>query len=215
MEKKNDLECCKNPNGLPTNENFWDKQYQNNETGWDLNQVSPPLKDYIDTLADKATSILIPGCGNAYEASYLVENGFSNVTVIDISSTLVKKLKEKFSGTSIKIIHGDFFEHKEKYDLILEQTFFCAIDPSLRGRYVNQCFNLLNENGTIAGLLFNIVFEKAGPPFGGKKEEYQKLFEPLFSLVQFDVCPNSIKPRQGNELFVEMKKKKLSFQNTL
>ncbi len=51
-----------------TKVNFWDNQYQQGNTGWDLKQVSPPLKAYFDQLVDKKLSILIAGCGNAYEA---------------------------------------------------------------------------------------------------------------------------------------------------
>ncbi|HLP50582.1 MAG TPA: methyltransferase domain-containing protein [Chitinophagales bacterium] len=215
MEKKEELQCCVTTCGLPLNANYWDTQYVNNETGWDLNGVSPPLKAYIDTLTDKGMQILIPGCGNAYEAEYLLNQGFTGVTLIDISSTLVNRLKEKFADKPIQVLHADFFDHQGRYDLMLEQTFFCALDPALRARYANKTFNLLNDGGRIAGLLFNIEFEKAGPPFGGKKEDYIKLFEPLFNLLQFDTCTTSVKPRMGNELFVEMEKKKLPFDTLL
>lgn len=207
MEKKEETECCVTTCGLPLNANFWDTQYQNNETGWDLNGVSPPLKSYIDTLTDKNLRILIPGCGNAYEAEYLLQQGFTNVTLIDISATLVNRLQEKFANQPMRIIHGDFFEHTETYDLVLEQTFFCALNPSLRERYAAKVYHLLKPKGRVAGLLFNVVFEKAGPPFGGKKEDYVKLFEPLFEQKQFDTCTNSVKPRAGNELFIEMVKR--------
>jgi len=30
--------------------NFWDQRYQTNDTAWDLGEVSPPLKQYIDSL---------------------------------------------------------------------------------------------------------------------------------------------------------------------
>lgn len=209
MEKKEETTCCVTTCGLPLNANFWDSQYQNNETGWDLNGVSPPLKSFIDTLTDKAMRILIPGCGNAYEAEYLVQQGFTNVTLIDISSTLVQRLSEKFQGKPIRVLHADFFEHRETYDLILEQTFFCAINPSLRERYAAKTFQLLNKGGRVAGLLFNVIFEKAGPPFGGQREDYVKLFEPLYTLKQFDTCTNSVKPRMGSELFIEMEKKNI------
>lgn len=209
METKDELQCCVTTCGLPLNANYWDKQYQSRETGWDLQGVSPPLRTYIDGLTDKNIRILIPGCGNAYEAEYLIEQGFKNVTVIDIASTLVETLKAKFEGKNIRILHGDFFEHQETYDLILEQTFFCALNPSLRERYAVKCFELLQDGGKVAGLLFNIVFEKPGPPFGGSKEEYVKLFHSLFELQQFDTCVNSVKPRAGNELFIEMSKKNI------
>lgn len=45
---------------------YWDKQYTSDATGWDLGTVSPPIKEYIDTLKEKNSNILIPGCGNSY-----------------------------------------------------------------------------------------------------------------------------------------------------
>lgn len=192
---------------VDSDKNFWDQRYKDNLTGWDLNQVSPPLKDYIDKLPNKEIKILIPGCGNAYEAEYLLNKGFHNVTVIDIAPTLVKKLKKKFAGKPIKVLNGNFFEHTEQYDLILEQTFFCAINPALRKQYVDKCYSLLNPGGKIAGLLFNIIFEKEGPPFGGTRQEYKTLFKSKFKFDQFATCKTSIAPRLGNELFIELQKK--------
>jgi hypothetical protein len=186
---------------------YWNSRYEENRTGWDLSQASPPLKNYIDTLANKNAAILIPGCGNAYEAEYLLSKGFTNITLIDIAPTLVNKLKEQFKGKPINVILGNFFEHNGKYDLMLEQTFFCALDPSLRKKYVEKSYSLLNANGKIAGVLFGVLFEKEGPPFGGTKEEYELLFKPKFSFLQFDVCKTSIAPRMGNELFIEFEKK--------
>jgi SAM-dependent methyltransferase len=210
-EKEKDMQCCVVTNGETLTAAYWDKQYQSNETGWDLQQVSPPLKAYIDTLTQKDMRILIPGCGNAYEAEYLLASGFTGVTLIDVAETLVERLRQKFKGQPVRILLADFFEHHETYDLILEQTFFCALNPSLRGRYAHHTFNLLHTGGKIAGLLFNREFEKDGPPFGGKREDYVKLFEPLYNLLQFDTCTTSIKPRLGSELFIEMEKKNLPF----
>lgn len=99
--------------------------------------MSPPIKNYIDTIENKEAKILIPGCGNTYEAEYLLQQGFTNITVIDIAPTLVENLKEKFAGNkNIKVILGDFFEHKGNYDYIIEQTFFCALPPTMRQKYV-------------------------------------------------------------------------------
>jgi SAM-dependent methyltransferase len=148
-------------------QSFWNDQYIANTTGWDLGQVSPPLKEYTDQLLDKDLRILIPGCGNSYEAEYLLKMGFTNISLIDIAPDLVERLKSKFkSDPHIKIILGDFFSHEGEYDLILEQTFFCALDPVLRKSYVGQMKKLLKNGGKLAGLLFVKEFEKAGPPFG-------------------------------------------------
>jgi SAM-dependent methyltransferase len=186
---------------------FWDERYRSNNTGWDMGEVSPPLRSYIDTLADKNIRILIPGCGNTYEADYLLQKGFTNVTVIDIAPSLVQKLKEKYKGNPhIQIILGDFFDHKGHYDLILEQTFFCALDPSLRKKYKTKMYSLLSPDGKLVGLLFNKEFEEAGPPFGGSKAEYEELFRDHFTFLRLEKCNNSHPKRLGSELFVELKK---------
>jgi methyl halide transferase len=52
------------------NDQYWSERYEKSQTGWDVGNVSPALKDYFDQLTDKSISILIPGCGNAYEAEY-------------------------------------------------------------------------------------------------------------------------------------------------
>jgi SAM-dependent methyltransferase len=114
---------------------YWSNRYNDGTSVWDLGEVSPPLKNYIDQLADKNIRILIPGCGNTHEADYLLKLGFTDITVIDIAPVLVASLKEKYKDNlSIKIILGDFFEHKGEYDLILEQTFFLCLRPCIKKR---------------------------------------------------------------------------------
>jgi len=155
-----DERCCVVLCEKPLDRNYWDTQYKSNATGWDLGEVSPPIKAFIDTLEDKNSAILIPGCGNSYEAEYLLKLGFSNVTVIDIAPALVERLRQKFANnTNIKIVLGDFFEHQGKYDWVIEQTFFCALPPTMRQKYVWKMHRLLLNNGKLIGLLFNKTFD--------------------------------------------------------
>jgi SAM-dependent methyltransferase len=190
------------------NEAYWNNRYAVNDTGWDMGYVSPPLKEYIDQLTDKNIRILMPGCGNSYEAAYLAEKGFTNITLIDIAPLLVQQLKEKFKNLpAIKIILGDFFEHTGTYDLILEQTFFCALHPSLRAAYVQKMHALLADNGKLAGVLFGKMFEADGPPFGGTESEYTTVFKPFFYLLTMSPCYNSHPKRAGAELFVNFVKR--------
>lgn len=207
MEKNKEIQCFVSTSNSRINANYWNSQYKNNETNWDLQQVSPPLKSYFEQIENKNIAILIAGCGNAYEAEYLYSLGFRNITLVDIAEELVLKLQSKFQHTTIKVIHQDIFEHQGKYDLIVEQTLFCAIDPGLRRKYVATMFDLLNDNGKLVGLLFNRTFEKQGPPFGGSKQEYTNLFNAYFNFHTFDDCYNSIAPRQGSELFINFSKK--------
>lgn len=197
----------------PLDQQYWDAQYKAKTTGWDLGEVSPPIKSYIDTLKNKNSSILIPGCGNTYEAEYLLQKGFTNITVIDIAPTLVENIKQKFAKNSnIRVVLGDFFAHQGKYDLIIEQTFFCALPPTMRQKYVWKTHQLLADDGKLAGLLFNRKFE-VSPPFGGNKEEYTLLFKEAFDSIKMAICQNSIAPRANSELFIEFQKNAGSIVN--
>jgi thiopurine S-methyltransferase len=186
---------------------FWDKRWENKETGWDVGTISTPLKTYIDQITDKNIRILIPGCGNSYEAEYLNEIGFKNVYIIDISDYAVASFKKRCPDFPLEqILCDDFFELKDTFDLIIEQTFFCAINPEMRKAYVEQMFQLLQPNGKLVGLMFDFPLD-AGPPFGGSIEEYKELFAEKFIIAKMEKCNNSIEPRAGRELWVSFIKK--------
>lgn len=184
---------------------YWDNRYGTNDFPWDIGHVSPPLKNYFNAMKNKSVRILIPGAGNAYEAEYLYAAGFKNVYVLDFSPAVIETFTQRFPDfPSQNIFADDFFLHENQYDLIIEQTFFCAIDPSLREAYVNKMHSLLADNGVLAGLLFEDRDLKGNPPFGGTKSEYISLFEKRFKIVRFDLAKDSIKPRLGRELFFEV-----------
>ena len=106
-----------------------------------------------------------------------------------------------------QIINADFFELEGKYDLIIEQTFFCALNPELRKDYVQKMKSLLNPKGKIVGLMFQFPLTVEGPPFGGSKEEYISLFQYDFNIITMETAYNSIAPRANKELFVIFEKK--------
>lgn len=181
---------------------YWSSYYKNNNTGWDIGYISTPLKEYIDQLEDKSIRILIPGAGNGYEAEYLYNEGFENVIVCDIASEALENLSKRCPKIpQDHLVLGDFFKLNDKFDLIIEQTFFCALHPSLRVSYVQKMKELLKPEGRLAGLLFDIDFPFNGPPFGGSQEEYLSLFGPEFNIKTMAPSHNSIPPRMGHELF--------------
>lgn len=186
---------------------FWSKKYDQNQTGWDLGEVSRPLKAYIDQLNNKELRILIPGAGNAYEAEYLFLNGFKNIFVADLSKKPLQNLKNRVPNfPEEQLLQGDFFGLEKSFDLILEQTFFCALPMSSRPEYAKKMHELLVNDGILTGLFFNFPLNENGPPFGGNKEEYLSYFSPYFHIETLEPCYNSIKPRQGNELFFKFRK---------
>ena len=195
------------PNRSFSNE-FWSQRYEQNQTGWDLGEISSPLKAYIDQLEDKDLKILIPGAGNAYEAEYLFKQGFRNVYVADISEKPLQNLLSRVPDfPKDHLLNINFFEIDDKFDLILEQTFFCALPIDSRKDYAVKSAELLKQNALLCGLLFSFPLTENGPPFGGSKEEYLTYFRPYFEIEILEICYNSIKPRQGSELFFKFRKK--------
>ncbi|GGW80726.1 class I SAM-dependent methyltransferase [Salegentibacter mishustinae] len=187
---------------------FWSLRYEQNQTGWDIGEISRPLKAYIDQLEDKDLKILIPGAGNAYEAEYLFKQGFKNVYVADISKKPLQNLIARVpTFPKNQLLNINFFEIEDKFDLILEQTFFCALPIDSRKDYAQKTAELLKQNALLSGLLFSFPLTEDGPPFGGSKEEYLTYFSPYFEIEILETSYNSIKPRQGNELFFKFRKK--------
>lgn len=185
---------------------YWQERFQNQNTPWDTGSVTAPIKEYIDQLKNKNIRILLPGCGNAHEGKYLVDKGFLNVTILDIVPEAIDNAKASI-GERCTFVCEDFFGHEGVYDLILEQTFFCALEPSRRSEYITHMHRLLKKNGKLVGLLFGKYFEKAGPPFGGEASTYRKLFSTLFEIKIMEPCYNSIAPRADSELWVHFIKK--------
>ncbi len=184
---------------------YWEQRYETRETQWDIGFASPAITTYIDGILNKDTRILIPGCGNAYEAGYLLEQGFTDITLIDIAAQPIQNLRERFGDfkKNLNIIEGDFFGLGETYDLIIEQTFFCALLPQQRNAYAAKMKTLLKPAGRLVGVLFSKMFE-VSPPYGGAQEEYIQLFQQYFGTVEIAECYNSISARAGAELFISI-----------
>ena len=95
---------------MKLSKDLWNERYENQDTGWDIGHISTPLKEYFEQLENKNIKILIPGCGNAYEAEYLYELGFKQVHLIDWAQKALdnfQKRNPKFPKS--QLICGDFF----------------------------------------------------------------------------------------------------------
>ncbi len=189
---------------------YWQNRYDVGSDGWDLGAPSRPLAEYIDQLMNKELRILIPGCGRAWEGQYLHERGFKNVWLMDLTGGPFAEFLQRCPDFPKEhLITGDFFAHQGQYDIIIEQTFFCAIDPAMRDRYVEQAHALLVPGGLLVGVLFDDPApgkDPGAPPFGGSRAEYIERFGARFAHVSVEACHNSIPPRAGREVWIDARK---------
>ncbi len=187
-------------------EQYWTERYDAGKDGWDLGCISPPIKEYIDQLTNKDIKILIPGAGISHEAEYIHNQGFTNLYVCDISNVPLDNLKDRVTTFPVdNLIHGNFFEIQDEFDLVLEQTFFCALNPLLRQDYIEQMSKIIKPKGNLIGLLFSMEFDREGPPFGGVINNYKAMFSKKFDIRVITPCTNSIESRMGSELFINMR----------
>lgn len=107
------------------NANFWSERYKTGNTGWDIGEVSRPLKEYIDQLENKEMEILIPGAGNAWEAEYLFKKGFTNAFIADIAREPLNNFAVRTPGfPKDQLLHSDFFKIEKKSILSWNRPFF-------------------------------------------------------------------------------------------
>lgn len=186
------------------NSTYWNDRYLNQQTGWDIGHASPAIIDFFND-KDQNSRILIPGCGNAYEGEVLHRRGFENITLADFAEETKTNFLNRYENFDPENFHvGDFFDLDGPFEYIVEQTFFCALTPNMREDYVLKMKELLHEQGKLVGLMFDAPLNTEHPPYGGCKEEYYELFSKHFGNVKFTPCNNSIPPRDGKELWIEI-----------
>ncbi|OJJ68454.1 hypothetical protein ASPBRDRAFT_198888 [Aspergillus brasiliensis CBS 101740] len=141
---------------------------------------------------------LVPGCGRGYDPVMLALHGF-DVYGLDISATGVSEARKyaasemqrpqeyNFSSGavrttdvgSVQFITGDFFSSEwesealrdgEKFDLIYDYTFLCALHPTLRRKWAERMSQLLHPGGLLVCLEFPMYKDPSlpGPPWGLK-----------------------------------------------
>ena len=189
----------------------WQQHYDEDDLGWDLGQVAPPFVNLFESKTIFPGKTLVPGCGRGHEVIFLAENGFE-VTAVDFSLGAINHLQPTIQERKLKceILHMNFFEmdavHNEAFDMVIEQTFFCAISPEQRTSYVSTVARALKQGGMLAGLFYH-TGEDGGPPYNTTREDIVKHFSDSFEIRQLTKAEDSAEKRKNKEWLVILIKK--------
>jgi len=181
---------------------FWDVRYASGETPWDFHGVPGALKAFLKQ--SHPGSILIPGCGAAYEVRAFHEAGWT-VTAIDFSPVAVANARVRLGTLAGSVVEGDFFNHDfdgRRFDMIYERTFLCALLSRLWPAYVKRMTELLQPNGKLVGI-FLYGEENDPPPYPLSPEKARELFKEKFSLVKSSPVSDSLPIFAGKERWQE------------
>ena len=137
-------------------------------------------------LVEQRSTALVPGCGRAYDALALANHGFASVVALDVAPTACKAAQEELesiktpAASSVAIRCADFFklDGSEKFDLIWDCTFLCALDPSVRDRWAAQMKSVLAPGGELLTCIFPIGVREGGPPHAMSIDLVRSLLEP-------------------------------------
>ncbi|MHB8422268.1 MAG: methyltransferase domain-containing protein [Leptospirales bacterium] len=191
---------------------FWNQRYLDRNTGWDLGQVAPPFIRLVESGAMSAgEKVLIPGAGRCHDGIYLAQKGLK-VTCVDFAAEAVREAREAASraGVALTVIEEDFFNLDPlvlgQFDILIEHTCFCAIDPFMRGAYVEKAYQMIRPGGMLIGL-FYAHGREGGPPWTTSEEEVRTLFGKRFDLLDLAISDCSIDSRKGEELLGRLVRK--------
>ena len=181
---------------------FWDVRYAAGETPWDFHGVPAALKAFLKT--SPPGSVLIPGCGAAYEVRAFHAAGWK-VAAIDFSPVAVQRVRSELAALASRVVQGDFFRHdfgSQRFDVICERTFLCALLPDLWPAYINRMAQLLRPGGKLVGI-FLYGEQNDPPPYPLNSETARRLFGKKFSLVKTSPVSASLPLFAGKERWQE------------
>ena len=191
---------------------YWEESYQSGEMGWDIGEPTPIFKNWIQSKS-KPLSICVLGAGNGWDALHLSKLEHI-VTAVDFAKGAVNNMNEfaRASEISLNVLHLDIFDLSQNFhqyfDVVLEYTCFCAIDPERRKDYIEMVNHILKKEGELVGLLFPIDKDpnEDGPPFGVDLNATILLFSSYMRLIKKEIPLLSIERRKGREAFVIFRK---------
>ena len=143
----------------------WETIYQNkhpNEVSWTQNVPETSLHLIHELDLPSSANIIDIGGGESTLVDFLLDEGFENITVLDISSNAIERAKKRLGtkANKVKWIVSDILEFQptEKYDLWHDRaTFHFLIEEKDIRKYVDLVYNHTNKNLLIS------TFSTEGP----------------------------------------------------
>ena len=155
--------------------------------------------------------VLVPGCGRGYALETFSRTFFDseNIVGLEVSETARNACEayQSENKSKAKCVVEDFFTHDDKYDVIYDCTFLCAIQPTQRHMWAEQMQNLTKKGSRVISLVFPLGDFKGGPPFALSPELVKSLLENDFDVEELIQVPEDMWARGRPEyLYVFIRK---------
>ncbi len=181
---------------------FWKQRWENNETGFHLDEVNPFLPRFWGRLnIPENSQVFVPLCGKSLDLLWLREQGH-DVCGVELSPLALQQffseqgLKpeihrlgafEIWETDGIRLFCGDFFELSPKLlgqpSVVYDRASMIALPPAMRPDYARHLLSL--APACAPRLLVTLDYEQAqmaGPPFAVSEAEVEALYGNIFQI---------------------------------
>lgn len=201
-----------------TDVGFWEHYYHEPEIPWDLGEPAPPfIHDWLAHHPDffkqqNIQNAVVFGAGAGHDAALFAQQTGPNlnITGLDYAPSAIKLATKRYGQIpNLKFLQADCLNLannplagslKHAFDLAIEHTFFCAIQPDQRDAYIQNLIFALKPKGYVLGLFWNHGNSVSdGPPFDTSPDAIHKHFEPHFQIQSLEEAKHSHPKRQNKE----------------
>lgn len=193
----------------PSDPRYWERAYREGRTGWELGEPAPPLSRALRTLPIRSDAVVL-GCGRGHEVRLLASLGWPRVVGVDFAESALAEARaqsEAVAGApAIEWLHDDVLalgsDRPGAFDLVVEHTCYCAIDPATRDAWAGSVAGTLRRSGVLVALFYTHA-RAGGPPFGARAAEVLARLEAHGLAVEHHEEPvDSVAKRAGDETLV-------------
>lgn len=147
--------------------NYWDTIYRKKsekEVSWYQEAPTESLKLISELALPPEAGVIDIGGGDSHLVDHLLSGGFKNITILDISSAALDKMKDRLGEKAkfVKFIVSDIrkFEPVEKFTLWHDRATFHFLTSA---EDVAAYLEIANRAITTGGYLIVSTFSKTGP----------------------------------------------------
>ena len=103
-----------------SSKSHWEKIYKEKspqEVSWTEETPSTSINFFSDFRINKDDPIIDVGGGESKFVDYLIDNGYKDVSVLDISENAIRRAKERM-GSRSKFINWIIFQHQVQQNVV-------------------------------------------------------------------------------------------------
>ena len=182
---------------------FWHNRWENNLTGFHLNEVNPHLiANWAALNVKQGSRIFVPLCGKTLDLIWLAEQGYE-VVGVELSALAVEAFFSEnnlavehsqigdlqyLKSEKISIFCGDFFkltpEILGKIDAVYDRASLIALPPAMRQDYAVKLTELAQSAPKLLVTLEYEQLKMDGPPFSVSEDEVRALYKANYQVKQ-------------------------------